>query len=491
MKASASGIAVGSSDDRKGGGSRITLGLGLGFGAGATLNGVAQTGLAAGLIQVYLNQVLGAPPLLVGQAIMISLIIDAVADPLIGVWSDRTRSPLGRRHPFLFVAILPAALAFFGLWNPPASLSGVGLIGFSLAMLTLVRLAVSLYEIPSNALTAELTSDYGERTRLQSFRWFFVVVSGAGGSMLLNLVFLRRNGILYRAGYAHWAAFEAIAILIMATLSAFTTLRRLPDLPKAQPRGGQTFSKTLRELRLTLSNRSLAALMGAGFLSGISQSITLGLSIYMFNHFWGLAPKQYGWLAPLHALGSVTAVFVAPHLVRRFGKKPAMLSLFTLAVVTQAGPVFLRLVGAMPVNGSPWILPILAADGFITSGLGIAGYIIAASMVADIVEDAAVRSGVRSEGLLYAAYGLLPKITAGVGALITGVLLTLVHFPAHAALGAVDPAIMRRLALLYLPFTFGISLCALAALTLYRIDQNAHELNLRRLGLETPVDASP
>ncbi len=469
----------------------LGVGTRLGFGSGAFLNGVAQTGLSAGLIQIYFNQVLGAPPLLVGQAIMASLVIDALADPIIGMSSDRTRSRMGRRHPYIFMAILPAALGFFILFNPPGELRGPALFGFTLAALTVVRLSASLYEIPSNALTAELTSDYGGRTRLQSYRWFFGVIGGAGGSMLLNLVFLRRNGVLYRPGYGHWAALMAGGCVIFAGVSALTTLRRVPYLPRPQARLKPSLRETVVELRRTLANRSLAALMTAGFLSGISQSITLGLSVYMYNHFWELAPRQYGWLAPLHALGSIAAVFAAPLLVKTFGKKPAMLTLFTLAVLTQAGPVFLRLVGILPPNGSPWILPLLAGDGFVTSGLGVAGYIIAASMVADIVDDAAVRSGVRSEGLLYAAYGLLPKATAGVGAVITGLLLTLVHFPAHAVRGTVDPAIMHRLATLYLPFTFFISLCSLASLTLYRIDKGAHERNLSLLLEDTVLDASP
>jgi Na+/melibiose symporter-like transporter len=239
--------------------------------------------------------------------------------------------------------------------------------------------------------------------------------------------------------------------------------------------------QAVREIRTTFANRSLMALMLAGLFSGVAQGVIIGLSIYIYNHFWDLSPRQYGVLIPLHSVGSLMAVFLAPRLARQFGKKATMISLFIGAVTMQAGPLFLRLIGLMPPNGSPWIMPILGLDGFLTSTLGVMGYIIAGSMVADIVEDAAVKSGARSEGLLYAAYGLLPKFTGGVGAFLTGVLLHIVHFPAHAARGTVDPMIMRHLVMIFLPATVLLNLCSISALGLYRIDRRTHEANLATL----------
>lgn len=47
-------------------------------------------------------------------------------EPLIGSWSDRTRSRWGRRHPFMFAAMVPIALSFFAVFAPPAGLSHTG-----------------------------------------------------------------------------------------------------------------------------------------------------------------------------------------------------------------------------------------------------------------------------------------------------------------------------------------------------------------------------
>jgi Na+/melibiose symporter-like transporter len=160
-------------------------------------------------------------------------------------------------------------------------------------------------------------------------------------------------------------------------------------------------------------------------------------------------------------------------------------------------PVTLRLLGLMPPNGSPLIPLILAADLFVWGALGLVGAVIISSMIADVVEDSAVTTGVRSEGLLFAANGLIPKITGGVGAVIGNLMLEVVHFPAGALRGveAVDPAIMRKLALISLPTAAILNLLSVAALAFYRIDKRSHEANLEALrraaGAVEPPLAAP
>jgi Na+/melibiose symporter-like transporter len=451
------------------------------YGSGSLAHGLAYSGLAGGVLQIFFNQVLGLPALLVGTVIMVSLIADGFVDPLIGRLSDRLTTRLGRRHPFMYASALPAGLLFALLWNPPAGLSSRDLMVLSLFVMAGVRIAVSLYEIPSSALTAELTPDYDQRTLLQAHRWFFGILGGALGSLTLQEVFVGSHGVLYGPGYGRWGLAASFVIFTFIIISALGTQARVRELPPRPTPPRQTLGQAVSEVRSTLSNRSLMALMLSGLLSGVAQGVILGLSIYIYNHFWDLSPRQYGILIPLHSVGSIVAVFVAPRLASRFGKKPTMISLFVGAVAMQAGPLFLRLIGVMPPNGSPWIMPILGLDGFLTSTLGVMGYIIAGSMVADIVEDAAVKSGTRSEGLLYAAYGLLPKFTGGLGAFLTGVLLQIVHFPVHAARGTVDPQIMRHLVMIFLPGTVLLNIFAISALGLYRIDRRTHERNLATL----------
>jgi Na+/melibiose symporter-like transporter len=102
-------------------------------------------------------------------------------------------------------------------------------------------------------------------------------------------------------------------------------------------------------------------------------------------------------------------------------------------------------------------------------------------MVADATTDHAAKSGLRSEGLMFAANGLVPKFTLGFGAFVAGALITFVGFPAHAVPGTVDPAIVRHLAMLYLPCVVIFNGGSVAVLIFYRLDRATHERNLQRI----------
>jgi glycoside/pentoside/hexuronide:cation symporter, GPH family len=102
-------------------------------------------------------------------------------------------------------------------------------------------------------------------------------------------------------------------------------------------------------------------------------------------------------------------------------------------------------------------------------------------MFADLANDNAVRTGARTEGLLFALNGLIPKLSAGVGAFGGSALIALVGFPAKAQQGTVPQSILHALGLAYLPVAVVLSGLSIAIITFYRIDHATHEANLARL----------
>ena len=141
------------------------------YGFGAVAYGVKDSGFGTFLLLFY-NQVLGLPAASVGFAIMCALLIDALIDPAVGFFSDRTRSRWGRRHPWMYASLVPITLGWVLLWSPPTLSSGP-MLGWLFVGAVLVRTAVSCYEVPSVALTPELSSDYDERTRIMAYRYLF------------------------------------------------------------------------------------------------------------------------------------------------------------------------------------------------------------------------------------------------------------------------------------------------------------------------------
>jgi GPH family glycoside/pentoside/hexuronide:cation symporter len=462
----------------------LTLGIKVLYGTGSVAFGVHMAALGS-ILLLFFNQVIGMPAQWVGAALMIAMISDAICDPLIGEWSDHTRSRWGRRHPFMYASAIPLAIAFYCLWHPPHGWSNHAMFVYLLATLIAVRLMLSLYEIPSSALGPELTSDYDQRTSLMSFRFLFGTLGGAGMAVLAFQVFLRKDathplGLLNRAGYGQLSIVAALAMVASILVSSFGTHSFIKGLVH-EPRRTETWAQKWRELKLTLGNRSFVALMIAGLVAGIGAGVTGGLELYINNYFWELTPLQLSYFPMVSIVAAFAGVALAPAISKWLGKKRAMIGLFAVSATVGMIPIPSRLLGWMPPNHSTALLEILLVFAMVSTMLGIMGYVIVTSMMADVVEDIAVTSGQRSEGLLFAANGLLQKCITGVGTFFAGMLLTMVHFPQGAQQGLVDPAILRHLVVIYVPLTAGCSAIAISVLLFYRIDRGVHQHNLEQL----------
>jgi Na+/melibiose symporter-like transporter len=135
----------------------------------------------------------------------------------------------------------------------------------------------------------------------------------------------------------------------------------------------------------------------------------------------------------------------------------------------------------MPPNGTGALFAIVLVFYFIAAVLGLSGLIIVTSMMADVVEDAAVATGQRSEGLLFAANGLIAKCVTGVGTFLGGLILGWVSFPQHATPGKVDPAILYHLGMVFVPIVAAFGAVSIAVLMFYDIDRSTHQKNLEQL----------
>ncbi len=458
------------------------------YGFGSIAFGVTTLSLTSAVLAPYLNRVIGLPAVWVGTAIMLTLMFDAVIDTAIGQFSDKLRTPWGRRHPLMYLSVPLVAVTCIAFWNSPTSWSpeqsGVFLIG----MLVLMRTSVALYEVPSAALGPELTTDYNARTSLFSYRFFFGVVGGLAMNIALYQVFLnpQHGGILNREGYAHYGILAAVVMSVSILVSAVGTHRRIPTLTMPTSRA-VPFRQTLAEIRGTLMNPSLMVVMASGFCSGVAIGMGTALSQYFYVELWGMTAQFVSYIAIAGVAASLAGVALAGPAAKAMGKKRAMIVLFTISIVADAIPQALRLLHIMPPNSSPWVTRILVGDAFFSGTLAIAGYIIISSMIADVVEDAAVKTGVRSEGLLMAANGLLPKFTNGFGVFLAGLIITAANFPTHAAPGTVSPDVMRHMSLLYLPFSVFMKVLSVAVLVGYRIDAGKHRENLESLARAAAV----
>ena len=151
---------------------RLPLRTKLAFSSGSLEEAVV--GAASFATMLFYNQVLGLGVLLAGLVPTLSILADAVSDPLIGSLSDRWRSKRwGRRHLFMFIAPVPIALSFWCVFNPP-DVHGTTLFAWFLIWSIVLRTFMTVYHVPHLAMGGELSKDYIERTRIMSYNNFSV-----------------------------------------------------------------------------------------------------------------------------------------------------------------------------------------------------------------------------------------------------------------------------------------------------------------------------
>jgi Na+/melibiose symporter-like transporter len=458
---------------------RLTLRTKLLYGAGSIAFGVHIWVLS--LLLFFYNQVVGLDAKLVSLALAVTLVVDAAWDPIVGHFSDRLRTPWGRRHPLMYLAAVPVALTMLALWRPPTDLGDAGTTVWLFAFALAARLAISLYEVPSQALSPELAPDYHERTALLGYRWVFFILGGAVATMSGYFIFFRPTpqypqGQLNPAAWGPMTLTAAALMFVSILVSAFGTHDRIKGLHRP-PERKLPVAAMLRDVIATLTNWNLAVALTASLLGGVGYALYLGLALYIDTFFWGLSANGVGLLQLANLLAVLPGAFVATALSRRFGKKHACIGIFLASMVLLQGPLLLRLLGAFPGNSDAAFLPTLLALRFLWGILNNAGYVVVTSMVADITEDAQAKTGNRAEGLLMATNSFILKVTSGVAALLPGLILAFVHFPAKAT-ATVSPEVVRHLIWVYLPATTAVSLASILTWTFYRIDQKTHEANL-------------
>lgn len=477
-------MATGTADGQPGSPPKMSAWQKSVFGFGSAAFGIKDGGFNTFLL-IFYNQIIGIPATLVSGAIAAALIIDAVSDPFIGALSDNWRSSLGRRHPFMYASAIPVALLYFLIWNPPAWSNGA-LFFYLLAVSVLLRIAVACYEIPSVALVAEISRDYDERTSILSFRAFFQILTPAAVGIITLTTFMANtaahpNGMLNRGGYWPYALLASVVMLASILLSSFGTRSRIPYLRKGGSDGRPGFKTILHQTVDALTNRTFLVVTISGFFSAMNAGIGNNLGTYLGLYFWRFTPQQLSVLVVAGLLATIISLPLSPYLSRRFGKKRAGIFLAVVWLLLNNIVPAMKLAGWLPPDGSAALLVIFFVNTLITATLIICCVILIVSMITDVNEDNELRTGRRSEGVFAAASSFINKTTSGIGVLLAGLLIDLVHFPQHATPQNLDPQIIRNLVLVFLPTQFVLLSIAIFFLSLYRIDRGAHEDNLRRL----------
>lgn len=431
---------------------KVPRALKFGYALGAAAETIISVAFNAFNFFFYTN-ILGIPGTLAGLAITIALVFDAISDPVVGAWSDRWRSKLGRRHPFMLTAPIPVMVSLYFVYSPPENLETFGLFVWLTVLTVIMRSSMTLYHVPHLALGAELSADFTERTRIMSLNTLIGAVGGYGIAFYAYAQFFAAspgypNGMLNPAAYhqlAVWAAGIGGSIMVLTTITTMTVIPRLPPLHKDI--APFSFTVFISDFQSALKNRNYLLLLVGYLLLSATIGLRETINIHVNTYYWELIPAEIKYFTIFGVLGPIIGFMLSAPLHNKFEKKPVLVACLVTFLMITTTPILLRMTGLFPANDSPLFVPTLLTFYVMTIAVASILLISAMSALADVADEHELETGRRQEGIFYSARSFFGKASSGFGHLLAGIAIDVIEFPVNAQPGTVDSHTIFQLGL--------------------------------------------
>ena len=373
-------------------------------GGGSALIGV--------LYLFYLTDVMLISPGAAATATLLPRVWDAINNPLVGIWSDNTRTKWGRRRPWIMFGAPFLVLAMALYWAPIGGwesettkvlwVIGAGLFYTSVA---------TMVAVPYGSLSAEVSTEYDERNTVNILRLLFSTVTSAGVTLLAGLLVNRytRGVIDDTTLYLTIVIGFGLLFAIPAFLSGVVSRERaaIPE-EKAQ----LTFAEIVSPLKLG----SFRNLLGLYIAQGLSMDIIQALIVYY--SLYVVRADVTVFLGAFIVINVIAFPFVNS-LVKRISKQTIYRALLPLAMIAALG-VAVYPAGA-PIAGV-YVLAACLAVGM--SGSMIMVWV----MFPDVMDDAELKVGRRDAGIYSGLMTLIRGIATAIGIMVIGWMLELTGY---------------------------------------------------------------
>ena len=367
----------------------------IGFGLGDIYGGGA--GIVVSFYYLYfLTDIIRINPALAGTAFLISKLDDAVTDPFEGVLTDRTRTPLGRRRPYLLAGILLIFISVFLMWNPVKSPAEGARFVYVIATYLFFSTVISIVMTSYNALAAELTLDYNERTSVSSIRIFFSTFASILAAVLpLEIVKLAPDT---RTGYI-WMGLFFGAFFALPFLVTFFSTRERPEFQKPN----EPFS--LKRIFIEpFRVKTFVIVLLMYLLAFVAMDTVSSIVIYFMKYYLNRGGEA-NYVSGALLVAQVASLPFYVWLSRRTSKRSGYL---VGAVIWMATMLFSFAI----VPGAPGFYVYLVA---VMVGLGTGGIVVMIyAMFPDIPDVDELQSGERREGTYSAITTFMRKLSSAV-----------------------------------------------------------------------------
>ncbi|MCA0900055.1 MULTISPECIES: MFS transporter [Microbulbifer] len=424
----------------------------------------------------YYTQILGMSPSIAGLAALLSIIADAISDPIVGYFSDKSQSRRwGRRHGFMALSILPVSLSLFAIFNPPAGLDDGGLFAWYIGSAILVRTALTFFVVPHMAMAAELSDDYHERTNIVLHRTFWGYAGGISLQVLAWFILIptaTSNGDI-ASGYQNIGLAAALLSAVGMAIAVWGTRSRIPYLKQAtSEQKSRAWHCAFTDIIQFFKIPSARILFFGSLILVCGMGTANTMLLHVNTFFYGFSSTQTGAFMLCVFVALIPATILTMKISAQMGKRRSLMLFLVTAALVGPIPVLARIYGFTPAPGTANLLLLVCLFVVIHQTFFIGAMSITASMAADVADDVEAESGLRQEGSLNSALMLIQKVTFGAGTLCAGLILDFAGFSDSVDASGVTMDMLARLGWAYGP---GISLVVLGSVYVFSLYRSRRE----------------
>ena len=358
----------------------------------------------------FYTDVVGISPLLAGWIYALGIGWDAITDPYMGYIAERTRTKMGSYRPYILFGSIPLAFSFVLLfWVPP--FEGNFLFIFLIMVNLFHRTCFTIVSVPYSSLTARITDDSEERTKLTTARMlgasFGTLTISALGFPIINWFGSGEESL----GFIYLGVCSGLAAIFILAITVKTVRERnfnleITQLPK--------FS----EVSKSIVNNYAFLIVFASTLTLITTSIMFNKNLIYYTKYALDLHEYQGLILGVSSASAFLAIPVWAYSALKIGKRNSWLISMILLIFSF---LFFYL---YPIKNLLELLIVLAVLGIGNGATGVLFW----SILPDTIEYGEWKTGVRTESSLYGFMTFAQKGGIAISALILGVLLTNIGF---------------------------------------------------------------
>ena len=387
----------------------LTNKIRIGYGIGDYAICLYWSGVSLYLLYFY-TDVVGITPQMAGLIYAIGIAWDAITDPFMGYMAERTRTKMGSYRPYIYYGSIPLALSFVVLlWVPP--FEGMLLLSFLIVVNLIHRTCFTIVSVPYSSLTARITDDSDERTKLTTARMLAASFGTFSISALAFPIVLYFGGGEEALGFVYLGLIAGLVAVIILSITVYFVEERSFEFTKAEL---PNFSKVFK----SVSNNYPFWIVFSAILILISTYLMFNNNLIYFSKY-ALGFHEYqGLILGVLSGTNLLAIPIWAFLAIKVGKKNTWM--ISMAFLFVGFLIFYF----YPISELNELLYILGFIGFANGATGVLFW----SMLPDTIEYGEWRTGIRTESSLYGFMTFAQKGAIAIAIAILGNVLTKIGF---------------------------------------------------------------